>query len=517
MIATFKVRYVQEIELGDGSGFRSTDDNIEAVFSKRAATNGLLAQMQKREAGSAGMVLITLSLYTRPLVGEEFQLLHAHGLVTGTDEGRLFCWLTRQGLAEILDTKWDTVDRALKWLIAHDVVREVEMPPDFVTRFVQSRGQFASNVIYMLNTNGLLRNQWVDVPGQPSAVTVAEHAAQAEEALPVTVPVEGVRSFQPPSTVPVERVRSPQTPPTVPVEGGWSSPLNGDTVPLKGVQSILNTSTTFSKDPRAETDATLQTAVGTAWQSYMGSPLDKSHVVQLARLVAEKQTSLALITALLRTVRQDMGTIDPDLFLGILTGTITNLPWEGPATGTSPPAENGPTPVLPVNFASEDPILAQVARWYEQEIGQPLTQMSADEIRDLTSRYQNLDAWKQAFTKAAATPPGIPRWRYVIACMEDTNGQFSLERRSPERRPPQPSGRNGGAGQARSGSGPATRRKRSSRSSPPVKQYTAEEQAQINAAAGERLPDLEAQAREALAAMGIDLDAKLRGGGRGSP
>lgn len=448
MKPVFEVRHTQSLWSG-GEGPLDETSKIELVITKEAIASGFLEQLQQRDAGSALLVLIILVLHTRPLVGEEWELLAQHWLVTKAEQGRLFCWLTRQGIAAALNTQWRTVDRAIQWLIAHELVREIPMPAEFVARFVQTkaRGQSNSEVLYILNVNGMLRTQWGRATPPPTV---------------------GAERTQSAATVGTERIQSGAT---VCVHDRQSKDHDHD----------------HDNSPAREILA-LTAQIQSAWQTALRFELSPEDTHILAEMIVAGETHLPVIQGMLYLLAQRAADNPPEtqfaLLVGILTGK-TSLDWgaarESPPTASSPElptsANASPPPAL---IPGGDPVLAQVARWYESEIG-PLSPLIADEIRERAAQWRDLEAWKGAFTKAGPIKgKQANHWAYVLACMEGTDGQFKLDRK-PKNPPPAGNGGNGGGDRRASSSAPANDRRRGNRSRPRVIQSTPEERAAANA------------------------------------
>lgn len=443
-MGSFKVRYTQETELeGNAGPLQPLAPTVEAIYNKTAAVKGLLASLSQREAGKAMQVFTTLALYARPLVGDEFRLLHEHGLVSQADYGQLFSWLTKTGLADVLQISRPAVRSATTWLIEQQLIKAVEMPPAFIEQYVQRRGQFTADTVYVLSTNGALVTEFVP----------------AREPGEVTVETELPRST---ATVETELPRSEASP--------WQ--LSCRTMETKLPQSIKDHDHDHD-DHRAREISPLMPQIQTAWQTALRSELSPENTQILAEMIAAGETHLPVIQGMLYLLAQRAADNPPEtqfaLLAGVLTGK-TSLDWE-PAPEAPPPAscnplqtvENAP-PVQPdgtlatspatAPIPNSDPLLAQVTRWYESEIGLPLSDLVADELRDLTGRYRDLQAWKEAFTKAAPAHREISRWRYVVRCMEDTDGQFRINQ--PKTSPPASNGGNGGGDRRASRGAPAS-------------------------------------------------------------
>lgn len=473
MKPVFEVRHTQSL-WSEGEGPLDETSKIELVITKEAIASGFLERLQQRDAGSALPVLTTLVLHTRPLVGDEWELLAQHELVTKAEQGRLFCWLTRQGIAAALNTQWRTVDRAIQWLIAHELVREIPMPAEFVARFVQTkaRGQSNSEVLYLLNVNGMLRTQW------------------GRSTPPPTVCAERTQSS---ATVCTERIQSGAT---VCVHDRQSKDHDHD-----------------HDDHLAREILLLMPQIQTAWQTTLRSELSPENVQILAEMIVTGETHLPVIQGMLYLLAQRASDNPPEMQFALLVGILigkTSLDWgaarESPPTASSPElptsANASPTPAL---IPGGDPVLAQVTRWYESEIGLPLSELVADELRDLTGRYRDLQAWKEAFTKAGPAHKEIGRWRYVVRCMEDTDGKFRINQ---PQKPPAEQGNGGSRGDRR-----ASSRKPASghgnggnRARPRVTQSTAEERAAAESAHAD--PERESR----IAALMERAAAKTPGG-----
>ncbi len=179
-MGSFRVRYTQETELeGNAGPLQHLAPTVEAIYNKAAVAAGLLASLSQREAGKAMPVLTTLALYARPLVGDEFRLLHEHGLVSQADYGKLFSWLTKTGLAAVLQISRPAVIAATNWLIEHQLVTAIEMPPAFIEQYVQRRGQFTADTVYVLSTNGALVTEFAPAT-EPGELTVSTELTRSE-------------------------------------------------------------------------------------------------------------------------------------------------------------------------------------------------------------------------------------------------------------------------------------------------------------------------------------------------
>jgi hypothetical protein len=77
-----------------------------------------------------------------------------------------------------------------------------------------------------------------------------------------------------------------------------------------------------------------------------------------------------------------------------------------------------PLPVLPVIeqqalLPSDDAVIGQVTEWYRLEIANRITQMVAEDLRDLTARQRNLDVWEYAFRASKHIGNTKGRWNYI--------------------------------------------------------------------------------------------------------
>jgi len=298
---------------------------------------------------------------------------------------------------------------------------------------------------------------------------------------------------------------------------------------VKVQKSSINTTNTTNTGAAREISL-LTPQIQTTWQSALHSELAPENAQILAEMIIAGETHLPVIQGMLYLLAQRASDNPLEtqfaLLVGILTGK-TSLDWEA---GSAAPVAAPPSPVSsaanPTNTraadevappspaaalsAGGDPVLAQVTQWYEQEI-ETLSAFSADELRDLTGRFRDLQAWKEAFTKAAAAKKGIARWAYIVKCMEGSDGKFRLDRK-PKKPSTEGDGGNGGGDRAASSRAPADDRRRGNRSRPRVTQSTAEE----HAAAEVANHDPERSSR--LAALKERLATETqrgRGGGNG--
>jgi hypothetical protein len=83
-----------------------------------------------------------------------------------------------------------------------------------------------------------------------------------------------------------------------------------------------------------------------------------------------------------------------------------------------------PPPVLPVvaqpsRLPDDDPVIGQVTEWYRLEIANRITQMVAEDLRDLTARQRNLDVWEYAFQASKHIGNTKGRWNYITTVVLD--------------------------------------------------------------------------------------------------
>ena len=89
----------------------------------------------------------------------------------------------------------------------------------------------------------------------------------------------------------------------------------------------------------------------------------------------------------------------------------TNL-LEGGVGGSVKPSKLTVCSDEPSELTVCDPVLVQVMRLYEQEIGGTVTAMMADDMRDLLQECRDVERWRYAFRQSLGTRN---RWRYARA------------------------------------------------------------------------------------------------------
>lgn len=169
-----RINYTEGLSVS-ASGTARPIRKVEVVFDYAALTTGFLAKLS--QGGAALAVLIGLALHARPLIGDEFQLFLLAGLVAAEDLARLFCWVTKSGLAEELGIHRTTVDRAINWLNENSVVKVITLPDDFVRKWLHTQGKFTGQQVYILTADGLLRTSDIK-HSEPPSETVSQNVTR---------------------------------------------------------------------------------------------------------------------------------------------------------------------------------------------------------------------------------------------------------------------------------------------------------------------------------------------------
>ncbi len=78
-------------------------------------------------------------------------------------------------------------------------------------------------------------------------------------------------------------------------------------------------------------------------------------------------------------------------------------------------------------LGEQDTVLAEVAKLYGQEIEkfEPITEMRADDMRQLVAEYHDLERWRQGFAAMSIRSPER-RWRYVVKCVKNYGNESSV-------------------------------------------------------------------------------------------
>lgn len=517
------IRHQQALNLR--SGVLRESRNVEIAFQYDALATGWLAQFgEGRGRGrTALLVLIALALHSRPLGLEaneaDYRRLLDLDLITAKDRGRLYSRVTDLALAEELNLSRNTIPLALAWLTERRIVTVVTLPQDFE----DSQGRFSGNRAYLLAADDFLtlnrpsptgvnnhvtgpdssdENAPVPAPATPDIAETTVLKDCARETVPL--PNDWARS---PTSMPKDQARWERSPsPTVPKDWAYHAQ------PLSIKKTTTTTTTTIGTPPEfRELTSTRGPSfephrqVAVAWYQYTDQALSLADLTEVTLLRERLDLPLPKILAWISLLSAALGheTLGPQLFCALLTGELrpesVGLPHlqlllpgpHHPSTQkTSTTAAN-----MPALDSASDPVLAQVARWYEGEIG-ALTPMAADQLRELTTTHRDLERWQRGFEKSISISGPLARWAYVLAVVQGDDHAYS--QRKQQRRAAPPAHRDGGSGSAaRTGAvtparrPPRSRRRKSHATSqftpadvaqlPPPASLTAEEEALITA------------------------------------
>ncbi len=398
----FTIKHEQSLEVSPQGQTRETRHVHVAIHYDALITGWLARFASDRQGRSALPVLLALGLHARPLHGEDLAQLIELKLVAEADAGRLYARVTDVGLADELGLHRTTVNGAVAWLHRQQLVSVLDLPEDYR----DSHGRFCGRHAYILRADGALS----------------------------TVSVEATRNQSEPSTVSVEPTRTMSVEPTHRV-GSVSTKKKEkeEKQEQKGTAAVV-----FSSFARI------------AGHPAVYQPTDKDRRL-LDQLLAEGYTCDQIIAGIqsaidLHRQRQPDGQVQrfafcvpviresgqparayrrvsnpitseavPAVTGGDLPDSAVSPTVPGPGRSRGPGEETRPETVPAVTGESgkaQQAILAAVAQWYADEIGE-LTPMTRDTFRQLVAHYPNLAHWRDAFEASVGIPTPLGRWRYI--------------------------------------------------------------------------------------------------------
>lgn len=174
MSQVFRIVYTQTL-IGDETGaLTEARPDVHFQIGYSAIETGWLRHFQRRWSDLG--FLIGLGLHTRPLIGDDFELLRDLKLVRPHDKGRLYARITDLGLSEVTGIeRVNGIPQCAQRLAANGFVRVLNLPD----QFRDSRGQFSGRHAYLLL--GSVVSQSADREGL--SLTGTRH----REGLPLTV------------------------------------------------------------------------------------------------------------------------------------------------------------------------------------------------------------------------------------------------------------------------------------------------------------------------------------------
>jgi hypothetical protein len=474
----FEIRYQQTITI-DPEGTLREGREIEVAVDYGALTAGWLARFgSDRQGRTAFLILVALALHSRPLEGEDLEMLKELGLATEEDRGRLYSRITDLGLSEELGIHRTTIGRCIDWMREEKLVDVLALPEDYR----DSGGQFAGNAAYLLKAGLLTQNRThptteeredlLEPAGELPETSVDPVESDDEIRDPIEEPTESpveddtVSDYATrPGTVlhnvtpsePTMSQNMTRSEPTVLQNATRSKPESAPTVSHNATHrvTLCDTKLLDYKDLEAylEEGAPEEIAERSpmaykllrTWHTSTGRVLNHREIQQLLDLVGPTYEGGLPWSALLSWIAF-LGEQWPEMtthwIIGVITGRIPLsdvipagaevLPphLSAPASLTIPaggeakplPEERAPNS----SAAQTDPLLAYVAQLYASEIGS-ITALVADELRDLTQEYPDPEAWDQAFRRSIGINESLGRWRYTKAVL--TTDEEEYERR----------------------------------------------------------------------------------------
>jgi len=162
--------------------------------------------------------------------------------------------------------------------------------------------------------------------------------------------------------------------------------------------------------------STFDQAIAATWAAASGTELSNGDLELLAGLLGPgpERTDLGSLLANIVELGRRVERMTPELVEAVVTGRVAMPPLRDtrlPAGGDSA----SPPVTRTQNLPDDDPVLAQVTRWYNQEISRRITPMVADDLRDLTARQRDPDVWEYAIRASKHISNTKGRWSWVTA------------------------------------------------------------------------------------------------------
>ena len=182
--------------------------------------------------------------------------------------------------------------------------------------------------------------------------------------------------------------------------------------------SLSSSPESASSDPSL---AGWEDAVRSTWEAATDKPITDGEVDTLLGLLGpgDGRTTLSGLLGTIITVGRRFEDPTVETVVAVVEGRL-----DLPPQGDDGDRENAVGEVVEAvrpegpGFArpdEEDPVLAEVARWYLSEIG-TITEGVADQLRALVREYPNLEWWREAFE--AVIRSNVRRLDYVVGCLE---------------------------------------------------------------------------------------------------
>ncbi len=124
----------------------------ELIISVRILSEAITSGWYAKSFGKHGLdfvVLIAIAMHSRPLVGDDLELLTRLGLATKSDEGRLYSRVSDKGLAAELGIDRDTVGACATRLGQGKFITIATLPDGTMLR--DSRGEFAGSKVFLVS------------------------------------------------------------------------------------------------------------------------------------------------------------------------------------------------------------------------------------------------------------------------------------------------------------------------------------------------------------------------------
>jgi hypothetical protein len=148
------------------------------------------------------------------------------------------------------------------------------------------------------------------------------------------------------------------------------------------------------------------------WEQVTGRKLSPEEHGMFEHLVTQGMPPSRMLDTIEElSTRVPQGAITVDFVMLVLRGEVVIPPIRDTRFPESPPPKHivAQPPLLP----ADDPVIGQVTEWYRVEISSRITEMVAEDLRDLTSQQRDLDVWEYAFQASRHIGATKSRWTYI--------------------------------------------------------------------------------------------------------
>jgi DnaD/phage-associated family protein len=145
------------------------------------------------------------------------------------------------------------------------------------------------------------------------------------------------------------------------------------------------------------------------------APQDDELMLQLAEIFNAGYSNIGLLLAALHEAKDSQIPLTPNYLESLVIKALPPAPKEATPMEAITVASEAPV-VTRAPVGTDNPVLAEVSKLYEQEIG-GLTEKVGEQLKSLVTDYPDMELWHEAF-EAAATM-NKRNLRYVVACLKN--------------------------------------------------------------------------------------------------